>query len=125
MEHTPLERSGGTPGDYRELGYSGTEGVGVAENGSLVIPKVSREHSGFYLCQASNGNGPGLSKLIRLTVHGKIFTQHGVSVGWIRVSRAVRGLGIPTTSGWPGILRFLAEFLFPKLLFVPAGNAAG
>nr|XP_031839913.1 Down syndrome cell adhesion molecule-like protein Dscam2 isoform X3 [Nomia melanderi] len=60
---------GGTPGDYRELGYSGTEGVGVAENGSLVIPRVSREHSGFYLCQASNGNGPGLSKLIRLTVH--------------------------------------------------------
>ncbi|XP_015431460.1 PREDICTED: Down syndrome cell adhesion molecule-like protein Dscam2 [Dufourea novaeangliae] len=60
---------GETPGDYRELGYSGTEGAGVAENGSLVIPRVSRDHSGFYLCQASNGIGPGLSKLIRLTVH--------------------------------------------------------
>lgn len=71
---------GDTPGDYRELGYSGTEGVGVAGNGSLVISRVSRDHAGFYLCQASNGIGPGLSKLIRLTVHGKIFTQHRVTV---------------------------------------------
>ncbi|XP_060817476.1 cell adhesion molecule Dscam2-like isoform X2 [Bombus pascuorum] len=60
---------GDTPGDYRELGYSGTEGAGVAGNGSLVISRVSRDHAGFYLCQASNGIGPGLSKLIRLTVH--------------------------------------------------------
>ncbi|XP_017766445.1 PREDICTED: Down syndrome cell adhesion molecule-like protein Dscam2 isoform X1 [Eufriesea mexicana] len=60
---------GDTPGDYRELGYSGTEGAGVAGNGSLAIPRVSRDHAGFYLCQASNGIGPGLSKLIRLTVH--------------------------------------------------------
>nr|XP_050851568.1 cell adhesion molecule Dscam2-like isoform X6 [Vespula vulgaris] len=60
---------GETPGDYRELGYSGTEGAGVAGNGSLVIPRVSRDHAGSYLCQASNGIGPGLSKLIRLTVH--------------------------------------------------------
>ncbi|XP_076641618.1 cell adhesion molecule Dscam2 isoform X1 [Halictus rubicundus] len=60
---------GGTSGDYRELGYSGAEGVEVAENGSLVIPRVSRDHSGSYLCQASNGNGAGLSKLIQLTVH--------------------------------------------------------
>ncbi|XP_044020964.1 Down syndrome cell adhesion molecule-like protein Dscam2 isoform X2 [Aphidius gifuensis] len=60
---------GETPGDYRELGYGGTEGIGVSKNGSLVIPKVSRGHAGFYLCQGSNGIGPGLSKLIRLTVH--------------------------------------------------------
>ncbi|XP_048510955.1 Down syndrome cell adhesion molecule-like protein Dscam2 isoform X2 [Athalia rosae] len=60
---------GDTPGDYRELGYGGTEGAGVADNGSLVIPRVTKEHGGFYLCQASNGIGPGLSKLIRLTVH--------------------------------------------------------
>ncbi|XP_011684732.1 PREDICTED: Down syndrome cell adhesion molecule-like protein Dscam2 [Wasmannia auropunctata] len=59
---------GETPGDYRELSY-GTEGAGVARNESLVIPRVSRDHAGFYLCQASNGIGPGLSKLIRLTVH--------------------------------------------------------
>lgn len=70
-----LEYSGENPGDYRELGYGGTEGAGVAGNGSLVIPRVSREHSGSYLCKATNGIGPGLSKLIQLTVHGKIFTK--------------------------------------------------
>lgn len=69
-----LVHLGETPGDYRELGYGGAEGAGAARNGSLVIPRVSRDHAGFYLCQASNGIGPGLSKLIRLTVHGKIFT---------------------------------------------------
>lgn len=82
----PSKHSGDTPGDYRELGYSGTEGAGVAGNGSLVISRVSRDHAGFYLCQASNGIGPGLSKLIRLTVHGKIFTQQQVTTGWICVS---------------------------------------
>lgn len=101
-----------TPGDYRELGFSGTEGAGVAGNGSLVISRVSRDHAGFYLCQASNGIGPGLSKLIRLTVHGKIFTQHtSYEPGrWISVS--ARELGIPDTSAsfrnssvpWPNIL---------------------
>ncbi|XP_066603211.1 cell adhesion molecule Dscam2-like isoform X2 [Prorops nasuta] len=60
---------GETPGDYRELGYSSTEGIGVVANGTLVISRVSRDNAGFYLCQASNGIGPGLSKLIRLTVH--------------------------------------------------------
>ncbi|XP_033213818.1 Down syndrome cell adhesion molecule-like protein Dscam2 [Belonocnema kinseyi] len=63
------QSSSESPGDYRELGYGGTEGAGVAANGSLLIPRVSREHSGSYLCKASNGIGPGLSKLIRLTVH--------------------------------------------------------
>ncbi|KAI4504193.1 hypothetical protein M0802_000664 [Mischocyttarus mexicanus] len=69
---------GETPGDYRELGYTGAEGAGVAGNGSLVILRVSRDHASSYLCQANNGIGPGLSKLIRLTVHGKIFTLHCV-----------------------------------------------
>ena len=104
----PPKHPGDTPGDYRELGYSGTEGVGVAGNGSLVISRVSRDHAGFYLCQASNGIGPGLSKLIRLTVHGKIFTQHRVTVAWICVSP--RELGIPATTSRPEILRFVAEF---------------
>lgn len=87
-----------TPGDYRELGFSGTEGAGVAGNGSLVISRVSRDHAGFYLCQASNGIGPGLSKLIRLTVHGKIFTQHHTSYSQEGGSVSARELGIPATT---------------------------
>ena len=42
------------------------------ENGSLMIRDVSEEDSGVYLCQANNGVGSGLSKVITLKVHGKI-----------------------------------------------------
>jgi hypothetical protein len=41
------------------------------ENGSLIIARATQEHEGYYLCQAGNGIGPGLSKVILLTVHGK------------------------------------------------------
>lgn len=40
------------------------------ENGSLMIRDVSEEDSGIYLCQANNGVGSGLSKVITLKVHG-------------------------------------------------------
>lgn len=40
------------------------------ENGSLMIRDVSEEDSGVYLCQANNGVGSGLSKVITLKVHG-------------------------------------------------------
>ncbi|OTF81627.1 hypothetical protein BLA29_009186, partial [Euroglyphus maynei] len=39
------------------------------ENGSLMIRDVSEEDSGIYLCQANNGVGSGLSKVITLKVH--------------------------------------------------------
>jgi len=42
------------------------------ENGSLIISRAAQEHEGYYLCQAGNGIGPGLSKVILLTVHGKL-----------------------------------------------------
>lgn len=41
----------------------------VYANGSLLIKSALEEDGAFYLCQASNGIGPGLSKVIRLTVH--------------------------------------------------------
>lgn len=40
-------------------------------NGTLAIARVAQEHAGNLLCQASNGIGADLSKLIRLTVHGE------------------------------------------------------
>ena len=42
----------------------------VYANGSLFIKDATEEDSGFYLCQASNTIGPGLSKVITLTVRG-------------------------------------------------------
>lgn len=84
-------------GEYRELNYpttaGGNGGAGASmaagssslapsssaagslveshANGTLAISRVAQEHGGHFLCQASNGIGADLSKLIRLTVHGK------------------------------------------------------
>lgn len=41
----------------------------VYVNGSLLIKNTVEEDAGYYLCQASNSIGPGLSKVIQLTVH--------------------------------------------------------
>ena len=66
----------GDSGEYRELSYGIPNGnsksvIETHNNGSLIIPKVGREHEGSYLCQANNGIGAGLSQLIKLTVHGE------------------------------------------------------
>lgn len=38
-------------------------------NGSLLIQRATRDDRGYYLCQATNGIGPDLSKVVPLTVH--------------------------------------------------------
>lgn len=43
----------------------------VFENGSLIIYNTQRTDAGYYLCQANNGVGPGISRVIKLTVHGE------------------------------------------------------
>ena len=40
-------------------------------NGSLRITRAERRHEGRYVCEASNGVGAALSKVIMLQVHGK------------------------------------------------------
>lgn len=57
-------------GDYRELSYKdASSGIESFNNGTLLIHNVTREHEGFFLCEANNKIGAALSKLIRLTVH--------------------------------------------------------
>lgn len=64
----------GEPSDeYRDLSYSKSDGIETYANGTLFIPNVQQSHDGYFLCQAKNEIGAGLSKLIRLTVHGKPF----------------------------------------------------
>lgn len=61
----------GEPSDeYRDLTYSKSEGIETFSNGTLYIQSVLQSHEGYFLCQAKNEIGAGLSKLIRLTVHG-------------------------------------------------------
>lgn len=43
----------------------------VFENGSLIIYNTQRSDAGYYLCQANNGVGAGLSRVIKLTVNGE------------------------------------------------------
>ena len=43
------------------------------ENGSLTINDVTPDDEGAYLCQANNGVGSGLSKLVQLKVHGMYY----------------------------------------------------
>lgn len=97
MQHIFVMLGGPERKEFREVGYR-TPGVLAAENGSLIISRVTEDHegiiilvmimpswwkitysfythnyfsSGYYSCQANNGVGPGLSKLIRLIVNGK------------------------------------------------------
>lgn len=39
------------------------------ENGSLAIRAASKDHEGFYLCEADNGVEPNLVKVLKLLVH--------------------------------------------------------
>ncbi|KAL3194739.1 hypothetical protein MRX96_045945 [Rhipicephalus microplus] len=43
--------------------------IHTLENGSLMVREAERNDTGFYLCQASNGVGSGISKVIELKVH--------------------------------------------------------
>lgn len=65
-------RSGEPSDEYRDLSFSKSEGVETFINGTLFIQSVTQMHGGYFLCQARNEIGAGLSKLIRITVHGKI-----------------------------------------------------
>lgn len=67
----------GSSGEYRELSYR-TEinilhnVIGNHINDTLIVPKVTREHEGSFLCEVNNGIGAGLSALFKIKVHGKI-----------------------------------------------------
>ncbi|XP_067138815.1 cell adhesion molecule Dscam1-like isoform X2 [Centruroides vittatus] len=58
---------GDSPRDFKSIVSS--PHLQVFENGSLAIHDVKEIDSGYYLCQASNGIGHGLSKVLKLKVH--------------------------------------------------------
>lgn len=61
--------SGKKPGNYQDISY---QDFGIHPDGSLVFGRVQEDHEGFYLCEAVNGIGPGLSKVVHLMVNGKM-----------------------------------------------------
>jgi len=66
---TGVSFSGEQPGDYMTL-ESGPRLV-ISGNGSVLIRAVDPSHEGHYTCQASNGIGSGLSKVVFLRVNGE------------------------------------------------------
>lgn len=58
-----------TPVEFRPIVSS--PHIRVFQNGSLAIYSAKKSDAAIYLCQSNNGVGPGLSKVLNLTVHGK------------------------------------------------------
>lgn len=69
---------GSKSGDYEEIREK--QFTKLLSNGSLLLQNVKEDREGFYLCQAHNGIGSGISKVIQLKVNCKyvlLFTiQH-------------------------------------------------
>lgn len=63
--------AGGGAGNSATAAASASRGIDVFTNGTLSIRKITKDNEGSFMCQASNGIGAGLSKLIFLKVHGK------------------------------------------------------
>ncbi|XP_067002094.2 cell adhesion molecule Dscam1 [Anabrus simplex] len=64
---TWMKAKGGQPGDYMTL-ESGPRLI-ISGNGSVLIRAADPTHEGHYTCQATNGIGSGLSKVIFLRVN--------------------------------------------------------
>lgn len=62
---------GDTPGDYKDL-KPNNPNVKV-EDGTLTINNIQKTNEGYYLCEAVNGIGSGLSAVILISVQGKVY----------------------------------------------------
>ncbi|XP_022256612.1 Down syndrome cell adhesion molecule-like protein Dscam2 [Limulus polyphemus] len=59
----------GEKGEFRVV--ISNANIQILENGSLVIQEVHPKDAGSYMCQLTNGVGPGLSTVVDLSVHGR------------------------------------------------------
>lgn len=64
----PTLLAGDTPGDYTDLKLSNPD-ISV-EDGTLSINNIQKTNEGYYLCEAVNGIGAGLSAVIFISVQG-------------------------------------------------------
>lgn len=63
--------SGSGVGDFRPMSNMDLQ-YAVLSNGSISISPAANHHEGQYMCRAENGIGRGLSKIITVSVNGKI-----------------------------------------------------
>lgn len=64
--------AGDTPGDYKDLKLSNPD-ISI-EDGTLSINNIQKTNEGYYLCEAVNGIGAGLSAVILISVQGNKHT---------------------------------------------------
>lgn len=62
--------SGVSPGDYKDFKPNNPD-IKV-EDGTLTINNIQKTNEGYYLCEAVNGIGSGLSAVILISVQGMI-----------------------------------------------------
>lgn len=58
---------GNTPGDYKDFLFE--PNISLKANGSLYFKKITKASQSYYLCEAKNGIGSGVSKVIFLKVN--------------------------------------------------------
>jgi hypothetical protein len=46
------------------------------EDGTLMINNIQKTNEGYYLCEAVNGIGSGLSAVILISVQGKVLSKN-------------------------------------------------
>ncbi|XP_043473238.1 Down syndrome cell adhesion molecule-like protein Dscam2 isoform X4 [Leptopilina heterotoma] len=63
--------TGGKTGEYEELRERAY--TKLLPNGTLLLQHVKEDREGFYLCQASNGIGTGIGKVVQLKVNSSPF----------------------------------------------------
>ncbi|KAK0170460.1 hypothetical protein PV328_011021 [Microctonus aethiopoides] len=71
--------TGTRPGSYHDISsHEHAQELRIHSNGSLVFGRVQEDHEGYYLCEAVNGIGAGLSKVVYLTVNApaRIVEKH-------------------------------------------------
>lgn len=66
--------AGDTPGDYKDL-KPNNPNIKV-EDGTLTINNIQKTNEGYYLCEAVNGIGSGLSAVILISVQGMSFRMY-------------------------------------------------
>lgn len=62
---------GSKSGEYEEIRERAY--TKLLSNGSLLLQNVKEDREGFYLCQATNGIGTGIGKVVQVKVNCKHF----------------------------------------------------
>lgn len=62
---------GDTPGNYIDL--KPNDPSMMVEDGTLSILNIQKSNEGYYMCEAVNGIGSGLSAVILISVQGRFF----------------------------------------------------